>query len=420
MSFYSEGVKTKLIDSQLDLKNKRSEFRFDDNEMLLSNFRLMDLGFTITTASKQEYNYQCGIFAYLKNIYLMDGNIVLDQILGVNDWLSFKNYNNDNNINRDVNKWLGLNSLGYTYFKEGTDGRIYQFTNAGPDEREVTNNINESYRGWLNLASLFPFLSNSEYVPTHIYKKLKLIIEYDMNKTNLLALNVSGNIIDKSLEPLLVVDQLTNTEAVQQILSNYKGVKYLAIENDKQYIEPISGFSGKGSTVVQKKTFNINGFDNKTVNRMLMINKPTVSNVGSGYLVSSSMIEEKHNFRVNGRYTLPFAGLDKPNKRLARMNDTFGTCNSVVGTYNTGFSDMGNHLNLEPLILETDYTGLVIADRVTDLEIDYQRTGIYDDKYNNNNQNNSPYNQGINLNFYGEVQKEVVVGDNMNYKVTYK
>lgn len=417
MSFYTSSIKTNLIDPVYDGKNKRTEFRLQKDKLYLPNFRLSNLGFTSIAASGN-INKSGGIYSFIKNIYLYDGRTVLDQILGVNDYLTWKNYNSENSVNRDINKWLVKHKLGYDYFGIG-EGTINEFL----VQKQTAIDITDTPTAWLDLTEVFPFLRNSEYVPTSIYKNLSVVVEYTVD--NLTLIPDGGTTPSTTLEPLLIVDEIMDPEFINNFLKTYKGVRYLAIEHDQQFIAGADAsatvkLSNTNTSINQKVSFKINGFDNKVVNRMLVIKKPTINNTSFGTLHSQSFVDEKLQFRVNGRDLLPDDGIDKPNRRLAMLNDAFGLCNTVVGSNTVGFANYGNHVQDTNLASSFDYAGVVIGDSINDLLVNFSRTGRYDSSLPtaNNSQDGNVYNQPFNMHFFGEVDKEVVVtGD--KYQVMY-
>ena len=130
------------------------------------------------------------------------------------------------------------------------------------------------------------------------------------------------------------------------------------------------------------------------------------------------MINEKFQVRLNGRNLFPYGGLTKPNQRLARLHDTFGECTAPPGSNDIGLSHAANHVaaNTLGMIGSFDWKGFEIGDRVNDLQIEYERTGIYD--AGAGSQDDVQYNKGFEMLFLGEVSKSIV-RDGNSYKVMY-
>jgi hypothetical protein len=63
MTFYNRNVKTHLIDPVNNLTNSRTEWRLPTDTVLLSNFRIANLGAVLNVQSN--YNLLCGVLQEL-------------------------------------------------------------------------------------------------------------------------------------------------------------------------------------------------------------------------------------------------------------------------------------------------------------------------------------------------------------------
>jgi hypothetical protein len=411
MTFYSSGLKTHLLDPVHDSSNFRSEWRLPSDTVLLSNFRIANIGAVLGTASN--YNVLCGVNSLIKSIHLYDGNQVLDQILEFPMWAGFTAYNTSNQKNTDVSKVLIKNKLGFQY--TGTDVPNNDGTNGNFDTALIKHYFdaergntaqNTTAKGWLSLKSILPILDASLYLPTTVYKNLRLVIEYNTNNVQTNFVGTGSN----TIEPLLIVDEILNSEKQAQITSQYSGVSFLAIEHDRLMVPAMVA----ADSVVQSISQNVGGFNNKTVNRILVVNSSTnggaiAADTTKG-LGSSSQLNQKIQVRINGSNVFPRDGITRPNQRLALLNDVWGGCNSFTGSNEIYLSNAVNCVGATGTIGNLDYFGCHVTSQVNDFQIDYSRENVA---------NMAPrYNQQLQLNIFGEVSKSISVQKGV-YSIKY-
>lgn len=419
MSFYNSGIKTHLIDPVFNRDNFQSEFRLNDNTVYLSNWRLANVGIKATAGGK--FNALVGTYGVIKSIHLYDDNQLLDQILEAQIWQAFLGYNQNNNNERDLNRYLARNGMGFT-FDHNKQIDVYLPT-FGPNVNGPRNSTDPSPSGWLNLKTLFPFLDSSMYVPSNVFTRLRLVVQYDKD------IYLGTSVPDKTTEPLLIVDELVNDSVKSNVMKNYKGVTYDCIEHDRVVLDAIPG-----NDTEQERTFNVNGFNNKTLHRLLIVNTPTQTPAPRadetafsqvyGNLGSAAQHNEEIMVRVNGSNKLPRDGLTRPNQRLAMLTDTWGTCNAYPGSnvtwlYNSANTD-ANQANdnagvvLNPLdrIGHLDYCGLMVNEYINELEVTFKRKSL----------TNNITKQQLLLNLFGQVRKSVVMkggSGGQRYNVMY-
>lgn len=423
MSLYTAAIKTHVIDPIRDIPNARTEFRLPAGDhVFLANMRLMNLG-AVTTNRAATLNALTGTYGIIKQIALYDGSVLLDQVLVAPQLMGFKLYNKSNDKSRDESKFLACNNLGFSMqgvdFGAGNRAAITQYL-ASP-QANITDDT--TARGWLSLRAVFPFLAESEYVPTNVFKNPRLVVQYDLTDTRVIP--DAGDTVDEQAEPLLVVDELVDDALAMNVMQSYAGVQYRTIEHDRVIVPPIVATAGDPSPS-QTTNFVINGFDNKTVNRVLMINTPrrNTTNTLTGGLESVAQRGQKTQWRVNGANRLPRDGdgWNRPNQRLAHLADTWGECNAPVVGHVPGIADSANVVATAaaPLIGALDYCGLIIGDRVRELQLSYTRVGEYDvAAATPADQLQTLYNQELELNIYGEVEKSVAPDGRGGYNVRY-
>lgn len=426
MAFYTEGLKSQVVDAVHHAEDFRTEFRLKPNTVYLTNFRLGNLGANLAGAAA--YNPLAGVNATIKSIHLYDGNQLLDQILEFPLWAGFSSYNRANKSNEDMQRQLNLNQLGFVY--EGLDKPAADASSYDADVAKVrtrydppqpTNNATTTATGWLSLKSILPILDASLYCPTTVFKNLRLVIQWNTNKGQLgLGATGTASTVGSCNEPILIVDEVVNPERRMQIAKQYKGVQFNAIEHDRVSIAAMS--SAAAGVVDVTKT--IGGFDNKRVNRFLIVNTPntvvtTDATLGLG---STAMFKQKIQIRINGQNRYPADGITRVNQRLAHLSDVWGSCNAFPGTNSVQLTtDVATDKKMiagvgaayaRTYVGNLDYFGCTapMGEPVLEMQIDYSR---FSETHANPVQHGA-----LNLNIFGEVMKQVAVANN-GYRVAY-
>jgi hypothetical protein len=438
--FHTSGIKNVLIDSVYDRTNFRTEFRFDPNQVYLSNMRLLNIGAFCNSAVGESfsYNFLVGTYGVIKQITLYDGNETLSNMVDFNRYSAFKSFTTKNDNNNSVNKFLQINNLGYIYTNvdvvdedgnQSVRSSIETLENAG----QLLNTEDSTTKGWLSLRDCIPFLAASQYVPTNIFKNLRLVVEYDTNSQNY-AVNAVQTF--QTTEPFLVADMMVNSKVAQQMMMEYKSLSWIDIETDRVVLPSISP-TLQALNPVQEVKFNINGFNNKLVNRVVMCNQGTSeltwkpdNNINAqsytdfANIGSFGMLNQSLQVVVNGSnlFTEP---INTANKRLAMVVDNYGDATMPLGYgYTSGL--VGETIDLSPvfnsleLLNNTDYSIFNLGgQRVQELVLEYKRMGQYLGSASAPNQKFQRFNQQLNLVLYGEVQKQLVLGKNGNYVIQY-
>lgn len=441
MSIYNSNIQTRTIDSVFDRKNFRTEFRLSSNDACyLSNWRLIGMGIQTSAAQGEPYNPILGAWC-IDSMQLYDGNQLLDQVLNADLWKAFSNFNNSNDENMSVNGWIEKNDFCFDLITENAANNNWQDWNTGTDNlpkkdevqvitglnSEFTNstiNADQTAASWLALKGFLPFLSSSLYVPSAVYKNLRLVINWK-NQSQLKEIAVDPTQTYNTFENTsLIVDMVMDEKSKKLILDNYQGLVYKAIEHDRVQVNQIN--PSAGTSQVQNNRFLVNGFNNKTVEKLVVVQSPTDpttyqesgTNVGIGAMSSMAQLNNTFQFRVNGQNKLPRDGFTRKNQRLAALVDTYGecvlptSCNFVyvpnanpllLGADSDGFvKEMQGHV---------DWTAIEIREPVKELIVEYSRTGVH---------GNADLNQSLRLNLFGECVKAVSVNKkDMSYVVQY-
>lgn len=338
-------MKTHLVDPVHDNANFRTEFRLHPNTAYLSNFRIANLGCHADVKSK--CNASTGVHGALQSIHLHDGNQLLDQMLQFPTWSAFSNCNKSNQTTMDAAKNLAKNNLGFTFAGEdqATSDGTSLLLNAvitprfSPDECNTTSST--TAKGWLSLKSILPLLDRSIYMPTGVFKDSRLVLQHESNP----SVVVEGATSASAEEPMLIVDEIVDPSKQKQINDECKGLRFVGLEHDRLFLNGLAA-----ADAVSSVTQTSSGFDDKTINRMLIVNAP-VNASGNSTTFSTNhrdkgsvaLLNQKIQIRINGQNRCPRDGITRPNERLAKLTDVWGTCNSVPGSNQTSlaFSEMG-------------------------------------------------------------------------------
>ena len=217
-------------------------------------------------------------------------------------------------------------------------------------------------------------------------------------------------------ECVLVADEFNPSETRDKIMGNYNGVSYRPVEHDSVDLPAITGVTG---TKAQSNSNMVKGFNGKMLHKLLMVQTPTDSstwvsgnaNLGYADQGSKSLYKSNYQVRVNGANKLTRTGWSGHNQRLGELVDTYGEVNVLMGQNETFLAEGNNYIDNGASIMgQLDYTGLDIQERVDELIVEVDRTGVEGD---------DSLNQRIRLNLFGEVDKQVVMRTDGRYNVIY-
>jgi hypothetical protein len=429
--FHTSGLKTTLIDAVYNKSNFRSEFRFDVDKVYLSNMRILNLGVVKPANSTDaSYNQLVGSYGIIKQISLMDGTETLSNMVDFNRYIAFKSFTKKNDENNSMKKFLQKNNMGYVFSDVSDNEIIEQLVNT----LDIRESESLTGKGWLSLRECLPFLASSQYVPTNIFKNLRLVIEYENNSS---LFTDSATLSFTTLEPLLVCEMMVNSKVSDQMMKEYQGLSWVDIETDRMVLsdvpfqlQPQTNPPGPRVAVnpnpLQQTSFLVNGFNNKRVNRVIMCNVPTVettykssdnfytqfSNIGS-----MNMYNQSVQVQLNGSNLFP-EPMNTPNKRLASLVDNYGDATMPL-SYDTYDGLLGLIVRPTEVLGNTDYTCFTMGGaRVQEFVIDYSRLGVFDVDLAEV-QSLGRFNQRLTLQLYGEVQKQLIIGEKGNYVIGY-
>tara|TARA_R110002167_G_scaffold44739_1_gene134457 strand:- start:2663 stop:3901 length:1239 start_codon:yes stop_codon:yes gene_type:complete len=411
MSVYSGGqIKTEHIDPVIDLVNNRSEFRLDNYDVVMSNMRLANVGLNGTSAF---YNPLLGSYSTIKRISLLNGQTELSVSRNANLWLGFQNVLNPNSVNESLGQPLKNNSVGY-YLKadDDTTGNIRtSFSGIEPIGDEDEN-------GHLDLRTIMPLLGEISSLNNVLFPQLKIVIEWETDDRVMVVDKTANDYT--TLSPLLIVDVAQDEGVRNNAIKNFPSQTiWNEIEHD-EFIIPAVGVSGGTTHADQNSSFKINGFNNKSLGRLCIMKQDSnPANLMTGEVIngignvgSLAMNNEKINLVVNGRNLLSGEGLETNAQRTAMLCDTWGSVNIVPNGNLDGGRTNDTLLADEATSGQTDYVGIYVGDNINDLQLNYRRSGIY-----NNGTQHSTINE-LRVHVFGETSKVLSVKNGM-FNVAY-
>ena len=414
MSYYTQGIHNKQINPTTNSTNFRTEFRLNDpSTIYLTDMRLCNVGFS-TESTPKSINELNGVNSVIKNLTLYDGNVVLDQVLNYQLYSGFKCYNKTNDDALSTNHFLKKNNLGFI-----TQGQVDGTTDEQLiniyDPVLTSTNSDTTSTAWISLKDYLPLLDESLYLPTQIYKDLRLVIEYNTNQDDLMP-NSADSIT--TTPPFLIVNELTNQDAMMNILKQYNGVVFRPLEHSRVTV-PVLNPTAANPNPAQDVTFTLTSFNNKTLQRLLMIKTPvSTSSDAYGQLGSISQHKEETQVNINGANLLPQNGLTTRNEAKAMLYDLWGDCVDLCGA--SWLPDATNAVaNADDVLGQLDYRSVMVENFVQDFQVQFKRQGQYKTGTSDANQKFQQYNQALQLNMFGEVNKVVVVNPDNTYLIRY-
>lgn len=404
MAFYTSSIKTQYVEPQIFFDKNRAEFRLGSGSLYLANWRLLRVGNT-TTDDDGVYYAGNGVLQYVKSIELLDGGKTISKVNDIDQIYTFMRFNKSNEYNLSM-CYLDKTDLGFLYTATSVENNNSQPTITQP--YNLINPINGQYsEAFLDLNAILPFLSNTQIVPTTIFKDLRLVLTF---KT---SMRRDDNFLwGGANPPLLAVDEMMNEKVAQQLVSNYKGFTWTEIENDRFIVPAVDQASLADEQVVnQSVSAQIKGFDNKMCRRFVIQKKGSIDNQYSDVGSSASVTQwrEVLQVRKNGQNIFAGSGLDSPARIQSEVVDVWGEMNKpdVVPRH----PEMRQEIQGASNYMAFDLTGA----RVNELQIQYQRANYKDlpaptiaDKST----------QQLTMNIYGEVFKTLVVNGD-GYRITY-
>lgn len=405
MAYYTSQVKTWTIDPTFHTR-QRSEFRLPAESLFLPNLRLLNIGVYVNEA-KNRYNFLVGSQC-IKNIWIYNGKEVLDQVLGFGSLEAFRRYSRTNSENMDLAKVLKGHGMGFFLYTFGEANgeplphpQVCEWNPIAPNKPQTTDEA--SPRALIDLKEVFGLLNSIEFLSSKMFPELRVVIEYDTE--NVLALDVVENpsVVAGVCQPLLVADEFIDPAMHSKFLSEFKSVMFNSWETETVQL-PANAVSSN---------FKLTGLCGKTVGRVL-VQKQGATAYSKLYknLGSEVMINETIQFVIDGRNWMPNDGISRPNEKLGILTDTFGVCNSIPLSNDTGCYRAPMVIqNYDDRIGHLDYTAIKVGQTVANVQLNYKREIPIGASVR--------YSQSLRLNVFGEVGKAIVKSPSVGYMVVY-
>lgn len=410
MSYSTNGIQTRYLEAR-NHSNSRTEFRLPDDIVALPSLRLINVGLFGAIGSYSD----SGVSAVIKRIYLFSGSTLIDSLEDANIWSSVKATFADNSQNNYINRPLDKRRIGYSVYNTA------QVSIDKDDSGIVAAENEESKKGYINLASLLPILlENGFSIDTSRMRELRVVIDYDDDVKKLVSegLNQNYNVS----QPTLLFDEVVDEVLAKQIKDSIGNINFTSIERDS--VNLAAGTAGAVQIFDKKFKF----FDGKVVNKFLFMkqyvdttgayfNDGGHNNLGLGVYQSSVMDEEQMNFTINGKpvFERPVSS-DEHRAYLCAKSWGF---NNVL-PYEIKLSDgldnsrrFGTVAQVNKIGSPADafrvgsrsYMGFKLMDRITDLQMRYQRNIPTD-----TDPVLQKYGVSLRLMLWAEVNKQLIIG----------
>jgi len=415
MSFYTSSVRTHVIDPQFDSSLFRSEFRLNTPDTLYtSNLRIHNLGVLVDNTTMQQecrYNHLVGAHGIVKQIGLYNGQQMLSQITNFGDWTGFLSYNHTNQQNTDQLKVSARTGLGYIYHRDVPNADTLQPTlikESCPDLGSQLGDVpTAAPAGMLMLREVFPLLKALPFLHTGLFPDLRVVVQYyPKNNTNILQPASGAETLTATTLPLLVADEIVNSDFAAKQLAGFKEVIFNETEMD--------------SVVVPKNTTNVRlrlqAFTNKSLVALTVQKKPMeeVSALYKGYS-SQFCFDEKINLVCNGSNLLADQGCERPSQKLQMLTECWGVSNSIPCGNNGATYQVAKFIdNPTQRVSKLDYFAALVNKKITSLDIDYSRRQTIIAEIDT-----LQYNQKLTLQCFGTVRKAIVKAKDGSVAVLY-
>jgi hypothetical protein len=420
MAFYSSGdVKTKYIDPKSFSDGSRAVFELEGHHLAyLPNMRLLDIG--VFGQAGGEYNELIGANDIIREITLFDGATILTQLSNYGLYRGFQLQNTSNsNAQSVVNFKSAGGQLG---FQQLSDDGLLQHIQRNLETAAARSASRGAY---VELREVLPMLNSVSHLPTDVFRNLRLEVTFNTEAAEQILQDITHTITGMLL-PILAVDVLDNKAIVSKMTAGIgKQIAWLEVEHDQVAYEQSANNGAAGDQGVEEvKNFKLDGFKNKSVERMVQIkeeqditkylngNNPR----GFGRFQSAALFNEKIQVRLNGRNIFPNSGLTGNMERLAYVVDTYGDCVSYPGSnqvdIDTGAVAGEDAANGQDKIGNLSYNAFYLGEKIFDLQIEHSRTGLEDTTALR------PSTDALNIHYYAEVKKVLVLGNN-GYNIVY-
>jgi len=421
---YSNSIKNIELEP-LYHSNTRTEWRFEPDRIYSTNVLIGLL--SVAKATSSSYNRIAGSAGMIDNIMLLDGNVELQLQQLAGQWYAWKQSRKSNAHLKDKSPMLNGSSAGIRY--EGDGSKTLRSAEPDPSNQIKTS----TGKTTIAVSDFLSILEAMPYIDTSVFKNLRLIVEYDM----------VGVVSDNNAEtmtperPLLLLEEVVAEQQKNAMRGKVGNIAFTNIESDRVLLPEIIP-TANDTTAAQNVSFHINSYSNKKVGKLLMVKHSqnsgnyikNTSDIANGEYDSTGLYKESTQVRVNGGNLFPKSGIDQPNKRLARLVDTWGS--GCLATFangipfkaadGTGRNDTVNGGSAKCGYM--DWFGCDLGfQEVQDFQMEFSRQGVFckstGDAGNDPGQTAaSKYNSAYDLLLFAETRKAIVMSGS-SYNVMY-
>lgn len=423
MAYFGKGgIQTSLTDPHLNKSQRIVEFRLDKlDAMYLSNLRIANLGYYGDASGNLQFAN--GVGRIIDRISLLDGQTQISQQTHFSRWNTFTSLRTSNENNRNVQHQLTGSGLGFEV-KHLYDGVTYcaEVGQSNAQKKHESSDSN-TFHAWFDVKAALPFLQVAPVLSTNVFKNLRLVIEY---KQSVFASS------DTTLQPILIADEMVDEKVKASLMRSMKQMDFIENEHDSFVMDAVQDLSANKLTIDQTLIKQVRGFNNKLVNRMVIMNEPmeledsekdTTLLFNDG---SQLLFRQKNNVRLNGRTLLQADGIDTPAKSTSYATDVWGTMNVVANknfVHNSNVAPKNSlySSNLKKVLDKFDYRAFRINERVETLEVVVGRTGCYDAQKHADGKTQSklPVNAKLLVHVFGECVKRININSDGSYLIGY-
>ena len=394
----------------------RTEFRLDNSKVYLNTWRLANI--QPKPSGPITYTPVVAAGALIQNITLFSGDTPIDESRRTHEYLAFEELRNSNAVNLDIGHETSGTHWGFKVgARNGQQIPTIVYTDATPSVKPDNAAVPAlSNSATLNLQKCLPYLAADDIVPATKIPNLRLVITWRTGAGDNVFAGASAAITYSMQEPQLFVDEIISPEVLAKVAQQKSlSIPYFSLEQDR-VIMPVAT-NGQSRT----DTIRINGFNNKSVRRMLLVNVPSaIGNAGTDRMksdASEAQHSEKINFRLNGRNYFALGGIDSANKKLDALAFAWGPISIPQGCQydNLALATADNFLSADVSYTQghLSYGGFWLSDRVSDMEVVYTRYGRNAAAGGTNQIAAFP------MDIYAEVAKVLQVGANGRVTVSY-
>lgn len=306
--------------------NDRTEFRLKPNGCYYTDMRMVNVGSTVNGG---RYSVSTGAWALVKNIYLYDKNVLIDQCQNTAKVATINNLNTSNAKQYNFNEPLKKTNYGFT--------NIITHTGVFPDEtnpatwygvdhvRQDFIADDASFEPSTNLARLeLRDVLNSLNATKNIKgKELRIEIEWETDPNKLYILADRGNGAPNIARPSLFVDELNDPN------QPYSSFVYTSYEIDR-----VNNFT-RDADETKTDIVKVSGFNGKSVTSLIFQNYLGDIDDYLNIHYSHALTNEKVQIFLNGQEDRVFPEPWDWTTKMRMLDDVLGGINiPIMGNLN--------------------------------------------------------------------------------------